>query len=335
MNKKVLIIAEAGVNHNGDIDIAKKMIDAASNFGADIIKFQSFNAARLVTETAMKAQYQKNASVNDETQYEMLKRLELNTKEHEELKAHCEDKKIEFLSTGFDVESMKMLLGLGLKRIKIPSGEITNLPFLRFVGALKKEIILSTGMATLDEIGAAIKILEEFGSPRKNITVLHCTSEYPAPINTVNLNAIITIKDKFGVSVGYSDHTEGKDIAIAAVALGACVIEKHFTLDRNMPGPDHKASLVPVEMKSLVSSTRDIESALGDGLKTPTPGELANAKVVRKSVVAKTIIRKGDVFCESNLVAKRPGTGISPTRWDEIIGTKAPRDFNKDEVIDL
>jgi N,N'-diacetyllegionaminate synthase len=331
----VYIIAEAGVNHNGSIELAKKLIDVAAQSGVDAVKFQSFKADSLVSKTAEKAQYQKIATGMNETQHEMLKKLELDFVGHTELINYCHRKKIQFLSTPFDCDSAKMLDGFGMSIFKIPSGEITNLPYLRFIGSLRKEIILSTGMSDLKEVGDALSVLEAEGIPRSKITVLHATTEYPCPIQDVNLNAMLTIGSVFGVKVGYSDHTSGIEVPIAAVALGACVIEKHFTLDRTMDGPDHKASLEPSELKAMVIAIRNIEQALGDGIKQPSPSELKNIPIARKSLVALRDIKKGELFCNENLGVKRPGHGISPMRWDELIGEPARRDFAVDEQIDL
>lgn len=335
MTKRTLIIAEAGVNHNGDIELAKQLIDAAAEAGADLVKFQTFSANRQVTRTAKKADYQIQTTDSKESQYEMLCRLELSTEMHHELIAHCAARNIGFFSTGFDIESVNLLMSFGQDCFKIPSGEITNLPYLRHVGQLGKAIILSTGMATMGEIEAAIDVLEQAGTPRANITVLHCTTEYPTPMVEVNLRAMQSIHTAFGVTVGYSDHTSGIEVAIAAVALGASVIEKHFTLDRSLPGPDHKASLEPEELKAMVVAIRNIEIALGDGIKRLTPSEARNKPVARKSLVASQAIKAGEVFSAENIIAKRPGIGISPMRWEEIIGRVAPHDFLADELIEL
>lgn len=335
MKNRTLIIAEAGVNHNGDIELAKRLIDVAAESGADIVKFQTFNADRQVTRAAKKADYQNRTTDSKESQYEMLRRLELSTGMHKELIAHCAARNIGFFSTGFDIESIELLVGLGQDHFKIPSGEITNLPYLRHVGRLGKAIILSTGMATMGEIEAAIDVIEQAGTPRTSMTVLHCTTEYPTPMDEVNLRAMQSIHAAFGVATGYSDHTSGIEVAIAAVALGASVIEKHFTLDRNLPGPDHKASLEPEEFKAMVAAIRNIEIALGDGIKRLTPSEVRNKPIARKSLVASQPIKSGEVFSAQNLAIKRPGTGISPMRWDEIIGRTAPRDFSADELIEL
>lgn len=336
---RTLIIAEAGVNHNGDLALAKKLIDAAAAAGADLVKFQTFNADRLVTRSARKAGYQSLTTDSNESQHEMLRRLELTVDMHRELIEHCASRNIGFFSTGFDIESIDLLVSLGQDQFKIPSGEITNLPYLRHIGRLSgqpgKEVILSTGMATLGDIEAAIEALEQVGTPRTNVTVLHCTTEYPTPMAEVNLCAMQSIKAAFGVRVGYSDHTPGIEVAIAAVALGASVIEKHFTLDRNLPGPDHKASLEPDELKAMVAAIRNIEIALGNGIKRLTLSEAKNKSVARKSLVARQAIRAGEQFTAENIISKRPGTGISPMRWDEIIGRTAHRAFMADELIEL
>lgn len=332
---KTLIIAEAGVNHNGDIDMAKALIDAASDAGADLVKFQTFNADRLVTRKARKADYQMKMTATDESQRDMLKRLELSPAMHEKLIAHAAKRGIEFFSTAFDLDSIDYLLGLGLSRIKVPSGELTNLPYLRKVGSAGKPVILSTGMANLGEIEAALAALEAAGASRQQITVLHCSTEYPAPMAEVNLQAMPAMARAFGVQVGYSDHTEGIEVAIAAVVLGACVIEKHFTLDRALPGPDHRASIEPEELARMVRSIRNIELALGDGVKRPSVSEEKNRLVARKSLFAACAIAEGELFTEHNLVAKRPGTGISPMRLDELLGRAAARDFVADELIQL
>lgn len=335
MTKSTLIIAEAGVNHNGELELAKQLIEVAAEAGADIIKFQTFNADRLTTRTAQKADYQTLTSGSKESQHEMLHRLELTADMHEKLIVHCAACSISFFSTGFDIESIDLLVNLGLDCLKIPSGEITNFPYLRYIGRLRKAIILSTGMATMSEIEAAIDVLEKAGTARKSITVLHCTTEYPTPMTDVNLRAMQTICTNFDVAVGYSDHTSGIEVAIAAVALGATVIEKHFTLDRNLPGPDHKASLEPEELKAMVTAIRNIEVALGDGVKRVTPSEAKNKPVVRKSLVASQAIQEGEIFSSQNVTTKRPGTGISPMCWDDIIGRAASRNFKADELIEL
>jgi N,N'-diacetyllegionaminate synthase len=331
---KVLIIAEAGVNHNGDIGMAKKLIDVAADAGADLVKFQTFSADRLVTQSASKADYQKLATNNVESQHTMLRKLELTEAMHHELIAHCASRGIGFFSTGFDIESIDMLVSLGQKLFKIPSGEITNLPYLRHIGRLGEEVILSTGMSSMEEIESAINILEDSGTPRAKITVLHCTTAYPAPMSDINLCAMQSIRTKFGVNAGYSDHTLGIEISLAAVALRATVIEKHFTLDRALPGPDHKASLEPKELKSMIESIRNIEVALGDGQKRLMPSEVSNRNIARKSVVARVPISAGQVLSEENLTTKRPGTGISPMAWRSLLGKKAHRDYFADELID-
>lgn len=332
---KTLIIAEAGVNHNGDIQLAKKLIDIAADAGADLVKFQTFSADRLVTQSALKAEYQVLATDKIESQHEMLRNLELTESMHHELINHCAHRQIGFFSTGFDIESVNFLASLGQELFKIPSGEITNLPFLRHIGGLNKRVLLSTGMSNMHEVAAALNALELAGTPKQKITVLHCTSSYPAELSDVNLRAMISIHDEFGVEVGYSDHTLGIEVAIAAVALGAKVIEKHFTLDRNMSGPDHKASLEPDELTRMVAGIRSIERALGDGNKVITQNELQNRDVARKSIVASRDIQVGEVFTENNMTAKRPGTGISPMEWDEIVGTKAKKNYVKDDLIQL
>jgi len=334
MRTQTLIIAEAGVNHNGDINLAKRLIDTAVDAGADFVKFQTFNADRQVTRSALKADYQSKVTDMAETQHEMLRRLELTEDMHHELIAYCKSREIGFLSTGFDIQSVDLLARLGQDIFKIPSGEITNLPYLRHVGSLGKSVIVSTGMATMDEIQAAIDVLNKAGTPRTSITVLHCTTEYPAPIGEVNLRAMHSIQTACGVAVGYSDHTQGIEVAIAAVAMGATVIEKHFTLDRALPGPDHQASLEPAELLAMVSAIRNIEVALGDGIKRPSLSEIKNLPVARKSLVASRLIKAGEKFSSENMTAKRPGTGVSPMRWDEIVGKTALRAYVKDELID-
>ena len=332
---KTLIIAEAGVNHNGDMNLAKKLIDVAASAGADLVKFQTFLAQDLVIQSAPKADYQIETANKSESQYEMLRNLELTEEMHRELIAYSQSKQIEFFSTGFDIKSLDMLIRLGQNRFKIPSGEITNIPVLRLVGKQNKQVIISTGMSDMDEIADAISTLQEAGTHKKNITVLHCTSAYPAPYNEINLRALLSIEERFGVSVGYSDHSSGIEVAIAAVSLGACVIEKHFTLDKTLPGPDHKASLNPVELKEMIAAIRNIELALGDGVKQLMPSEVDNKNVVRKYLVAKTAIKKGEILSDKNLTTKRTGYGVSASKWDEFIGTKSNRDYSVDEIIDL
>jgi N,N'-diacetyllegionaminate synthase len=332
---KTLIIAEAGVNHNGDLGMARALIDAAADAGADLVKFQTFDADLLVTGSARKANYQTKTTAADESQRDMLKRLELSEDMHEQLITHAARRGIEFFSTAFDLDSIDYLMGLGMARIKVPSGEITNLAYLRKVGGYGKPVILSTGMANLGEIEAALAALEAAGTRREQITVLHCSTEYPAPMAEVNLMAMPSLAQTFGVRVGYSDHTKGIEVAIAAVALGASNIEKHLTLDRTLSGPDHQASIEPNELALMVRSIRNIELALGDGVKRPSAAEEKNRLVARKSLVAARAIAKGELFSEQNLVAKRPGTGISPMRLDELLGRPAARDFAFDEQIEM
>lgn len=327
------IIAEAGVNHNGSLAMAKQLVDVACEAGANAVKFQTFKADSLVSKSAQKADYQKQTTNAEETQHEMIKKLELDRMAHIELIAYCKAKSIEFLSTPFDHDSIELLHELGLTTFKIPSGEITNLPYLRHIGSLSKQVILSTGMANLGEIEAALQVLTRAGTQRENIRILHANTEYPTPMQDVNLKAMQTLGQAFDLPYGYSDHTNGIEVPIAAVALGATVIEKHFTLDKTLPGPDHKASLKPDELVAMVSAIRNIELALGSPVKQPSPSESKNKAIARKSLVAKTPIRQGEAFTEANLTVKRPGTGISPLRWDEIIGTKAKRDYNEDELI--
>lgn len=332
---RTLVIAEAGVNHNGELALARRLVEAAADAGADIVKFQTFSADRLVTRQAAKADYQSANDTRGESQHAMLRRLELTRDMHRDLQTLCRQRAIGFLSTAFDIDSIDLLADLGLERFKIPSGEITNLPYLRHIGGLGKSVILSTGMATLAEIEAALTVLETAGTARESVTVLHCNTEYPTPMEDVNLRAMLTIRDAFGVPVGYSDHTLGIEVAIAAVALGASVIEKHLTLDRRLPGPDHKASLEPAEFSALVTAIRSIERALGDGVKRPSASEAKNIAVARKSLVAAQAIFKGQTFTPDNVAVKRPGTGLSPMRLDEVIGRTAPRDFAADELIEL
>ena len=332
---RTFIIAEAGVNHNGSISIAKKLIDVSADAGSDAVKFQTFKAERLVCKSAAKADYQKKTTDADESQLDMIKKLELNEDAHKELMDYGRDKGIIFLSSPFDLESIDLLNKLGIEIFKIPSGEITNLPYLRKIGRLKKKVILSTGMADLGEIGNAINVLTEYGTRKDDITVLHCNTEYPTPFEDVNLNAMLTIRDAFKVKVGYSDHTPGIEAPVAAVALGAAVIEKHFTIDKNMKGPDHKASLEPDELKAMVHAIRNIEKALGNGIKKPSRSEMKNIQVVRKSIVAAKDIKKGETFTDDNITVKRPGTGISPLKWDGIIGKAAIKDFAENEFIEI
>ena len=330
---KVFIIAEAGVNHNGSIDIAKKLIDAAVASGADAVKFQTFKAENLATKYAKKANYQKNLTNQKESQFDMLKKLELSKEMHTELINYSKIKAIKFLSSPFDFESIELLKDLGLKIFKIPSGEITNLPYLRHIGKLNKKIILSTGMSNIDEVKTALDILINSGTKKTNIIVLHANTEYPTPMEDVNLKAMLTIGKELEVNFGYSDHTLGIEVDIAAVAMGAKCIEKHFTLDCNMEGPDHKASLEPDQLKEMVKAIRNIELALGSNIKKPSKSELPNIQIARKSIVAKTKIKKGDILRENNITVKRPGGGISPMKWDNVVGTKATKDYNEDELI--
>ncbi|MBO4521346.1 MAG: N-acetylneuraminate synthase [Alphaproteobacteria bacterium] len=325
---KTFIIAEAGVNHNGSFELAKKLIDAAAEAGADCVKFQTFKADTIVSKSARKAEYQQKTTDAAETQYQMLKRLELSENDHKELQKYCREKGVMFLSTPFDTASVDFLDSLGVEYFKVPSGEITNLPYLRKINSKRKPVIMSSGMASLNEIKEALAVLKDC-----NVSLLHCTTEYPCPYEAVNLKAMLTMRDAFHLPVGYSDHTKGIEVPIAAVAMGATIIEKHFTLDRNMEGPDHKASLEPDELKAMVAAIRHIEAALGTGEKEPAECEKKNIAVARKSIVAKRAIKKGEILSEENLTVKRPGDGISPMRWDEIIGTPAARDYNEDEKI--
>ena len=330
---RVFVIAEAGVNHNGDIEIAKQLIDAASEAGADAVKFQTFQADSLVCRTAKKAEYQLETTDRTETQYDMLKKLELTPQMHRELIEHCIKRNIMFLSTPFDLESIKLLSELGMQIYKIPSGEITNLPYLREIAKQQKKIILSTGMSSMDEVKAAVNVLKNNGT--EDITLLHCNTQYPTPISDVNLLAMVKMREETGLPVGYSDHTQGIEVPIAAAALGAEVIEKHFTLDRKMEGPDHKASLEPQELMQMVVGIRKIESALGSNIKQVSESEMTNVAIVRKSIVAAANIKRGDKYTEKNITTKRPATGISPMLWDEIIGKTADRDYKVDEMIEF
>lgn len=330
---KVLIIAEAGVNHNGDLNLAKKMVDAAEDAGADYIKFQTFNPEKLVSRYAQKADYQKKETGSNETQLEMLQKLALSYIDFVELKKYCESKEIGFLSTPFDMDSIDELIKMNIDFWKIPSGEITNMPYLVKLGNTHKKIVMSTGMSNMEEIKAAVEILQKSGT--SEIVLLHCNTQYPTPYEDVNLKAMKTIAMETGLQVGYSDHTKGIEVPIAAVALGAKVIEKHFTLDRNMEGPDHKASLEPNELKAMVSAIRNIEKALGDGEKRVSSSERENIVIARKSIVASKNIRKGEILSSDNITTKRPGSGINPMQWNEIIGTAAIRDFDEDELIEI
>ena len=331
-----LIIAEAGVNHNGSIELAKKLVDEAVSAGVDIIKFQTFKSEKLVSKSARQAEYQqRNIGKKDEGQLAMLKKLELSEDDHYDLINYCKERNIQFFSTAFDLESVEFLHKLGLGLWKIPSGEISNYPYLKKIASYGEPVILSTGMCELADIEAALNVLTTNGLDKDKITILHCNTEYPTPVQDVNLKAMNEIAEKFGVKVGYSDHTKGIEVPIAAVALGACVIEKHFTLDRNMEGPDHKASLEPDELKQMVTAIRNIELAVGNGHKTVSDSERKNIEIARKSLVAACNIKKGDTLTAENVAVKRPGNGINPMRWNEVIGTKAIRDFSEDELIEL
>ena len=329
---KIFVIAEAGVNHNGSPELAAKMIEAAAQAGADAVKFQTFKTDCIVRKDAQKAAYQqRNTSDRQESQYEMLKKLELTEEMHRELIRSCEEQGIMFLSTPFDTDSIKLLTECDIAVMKIPSGEITNYPYLREIGRTGRPVIMSTGMCDMGEVKAAVRVLQENGSGA--ITLLHCNTEYPTPMQDVNLCAMRALGEETGLPVGYSDHTLGIEVPIAAAAMGEVVIEKHFTLDRNMAGPDHKASLEPGELRAMVQAIRNIETALGDGIKRPSPSELKNRDVARRSIVAKKAIHQGELFTEDNLTAKRPGNGISPMRWNEVIGLAADRDYEQDDMI--
>jgi len=329
---RIFIIGEAGVNHNGDMRLARKLVDIAADSGVDAVKFQTFHTGKNISRLAPKAEYQRIARP-EESQFDMTKRLELKDEDFTELARYCDEKKVLFLSTPDDADSVDLLDRLRMPIFKIASGEVTNYPHLRHIGSLGKRVILSTGMADLKEIAAAVDVLIKSGTQRRDIVLLHCTTEYPAPLGEVNLRAMLTIKEKFGLAVGYSDHTEGIEASIAAATLGAEVIEKHFTIDKTLPGPDHQSSLSPDELAGLVRSIRNVERALGDGRKRPSPCELKNIPVLRRSIFAAQPIYRGEVFSEKNLIAKRPGTGISPMEWDRIIGQHAKRDFREDEMI--
>jgi len=333
MKNSVFIIAEAGVNHNGDIHIAMKLIDAAVSAGADAVKFQTFKTENVVSQTAPKAQYQKETGESNESQFDMLKKLELDIDAHKTLLSYCQKKGIKFLSTPFDHKSIDLLESLGLDVYKIPSGEITNLPYLRHIGSLSKKVIMSTGMSTMSEIKEALSILLKAGTLKENITILHANTMYPTPMQDVNLRAMLTIQNYFDIPVGYSDHTLGIEVDIAAVAMGATVIEKHFTLDKTLDGPDHQASLNPDELKSMVMAIRNIEKAMGDGKKVVSSSEKENKDIARKSITAIQKINKGDIFTEDNITVKRPGNGISPMKWDEVIGSKAKKNYLFDDLI--
>ncbi len=334
----VTIIAEAGVNHNGSIELARQLVDKAVEAGADIIKFQTFKSEKLVSKSARQAEYQKKniGKKSDDSQLSMLKKLELSEQDHKDLMTYCKQKGIKFFSTAFDFDSIEYLHSLDLGLWKIPSGEVTNYPFLKRIASFNEKTILSTGMCDLQDVRAAVDALYKNGLSKDNLTLLHCNTEYPTPFEDVNLKAMDALRKEFGVEVGYSDHTKGIEVPIAAVALGATVIEKHFTLDRNMEGPDHKASLEPDELKTMVSAIRNIEKAMdGDGTKHVSESERKNITIARKSIVAACDIKAGEIFTEENLTVKRPGNGISPMRWEEVIGTKAIRNFAEDELIEL
>lgn len=334
--RHTLIIAEAGVNHNGSIELAKQLVDKAVEAGVDYIKFQTFKTEKLVAKSAQMASYQKkNIGTEDNSQFAMLKKLELSPEQHDELIAYCKEKGIKFFSTAFDLDSIDYLHSLNLGLWKIPSGEITNYPYIKKIAQYGEPVIVSTGMCEMKDIENAVATLIKWGTKKEDIIILHCNTEYPTPYQDVNLKAMDSIREKFGVEVGYSDHTKGIEVPIAAVALGATVIEKHFTLDRNMEGPDHKASLVPYELKAMVSAIRNIEKAVGDGIKKVTDSEKGNIAVARKSIVASRNIKKGEILSEDNLTVKRPGTGISPMHWEEVLGQVAKRDFYEEELIEL
>lgn len=329
----VFIIAEAGVNHNGSIKIAKELVDKAFEAGANAVKFQTFKAENLVTKYAEKAVYQQKTTSKKESHFEMIKKLELNLDMHNELISYCNSKKIIFLSTPFDLDSIDLLNDLELNIFKIPSGEITNLPYLRKIGSLKKEIILSTGMSDIGEIEDALDVLINSGTKKEDITLLHANTQYPTPMSDVNLKAMVTIGKTFDIDYGYSDHTLGIEVDIAAVAMGASVIEKHFTLDKSMEGPDHKASLEPTELTDMIKAIRNIEIAMGSCVKKPSSSEIPNMEIARKSIVAKCSIKQGELFTENNLYVKRPGNGINPMRWDDIVGTISAKHYKEDELI--
>lgn len=332
--EKVIIIAEAGVNHNGDVEQAKRLIDVASQAGADFVKFQTFKTNKVITKSAKSAEYQNRNLGTRESQYDMVKRLELSEEAHLELISYCKENGIKFLSTGFDLESLGFLDGVGIPMFKIPSGEITNLPYLRKLANFKKPVVMSTGMSNMEEVRKAYEVLTHSGLEKEQITIVHCNTEYPTPMEDVNLKAMLDIQKQLGTRIGYSDHTMGIEVPIAAVALGAQVIEKHFTLDRNLPGPDHRASLEPEELKEMVIAIRNTEKAIsGSGKKEPSLSEAKNVPIARKSIVAAKNIKRGEEFTEENITVKRPGTGISPMQWDQVIGMKADRDFKEDELI--
>lgn len=332
----VIIIAEAGVNHNGSIEMAKKLIDAARDCGVDYVKFQTTKGPEAITSKfAQMADYQKKNLNQDESQLEMLRRILLRMEDFEKLNTYCGKQGVKFLSTPFDLESIDFLAGLNMDYMKIPSGEITNLPYLRKIAKLNIPVIMSSGMCTLGDIEAAMNVLTMNGLDESEISLLHCNTEYPTPFEDVNLRAMLTLKQCFGVRVGYSDHTKGIEVPIAAVAMGAEIIEKHFTLDRTLPGPDHVASLEPSELKTMTAAIRNIEKAIGTGLKKVTASEQKNIAIARKSIIAARNIKAGELFSDENLTAKRPGSGISPMRWDDVVGKTAKRDFMEDELIEL
>jgi N,N'-diacetyllegionaminate synthase len=334
---KVIIIAEAGVNHNGSLDIAKKLIDEAANAGVDYVKFQTFKAENLISEDAPKAAYQiENTKNTSETQFQMLKNLELSVDDHHTLIKYCEQKNIKFFSTAFDLESLDFLNTLGFTLFKIPSGEITNYPYLKKIASFGKAVILSTGMCTMQEIHAAVDVLVKHGIAKEQISILHCNTDYPTAMQDVNLKAMLAIKNEFNTAVGYSDHTLGIEVPVAAVALGATIIEKHFTLDKNLPGPDHAASLEPIELKAMVDAIRNVEQAIsGSGKKIPSESELKNIGIARKSIVARVSIKKGEIFTENNLTTKRPSNGISAMQWEEVVGKTASHDFEQGQLISV
>lgn len=335
-HKSVIIIAEAGVNHNGSFEMAKQLVDKAKEAGADYVKFQTAVPELVISTRAPKAEYQKATTGEEENQLEMCKKIHLSLKDYKPLKDYCDSRGIKFLSTPFDLVSVDLLDTLDMDYFKIPSGEITNKPYLKAVASKKKPVIMSTGMCEMDEIETAVNVLTQNGINKEKIILLHCNTEYPTPFEDVNLLAMLDIRNKTGIETGYSDHTRGIEVPIAAVALGARVIEKHFTLDRNLPGPDHKASLEPQELKAMVNAIRNIEKALsGSGIKEPGASEIKNKDIARKSIVAATTIRRGEVLTAQNLGVKRPGNGISPMRWDEVLGQRAIRDFEQDECIEL
>lgn len=331
--KRVFIIAEAGDNHNGDYNLALKLVDIAKVSGADAVKFQTFKTEKVISKYAEKADYQKSTTGSSESQFDMVKKLELSFEQFRNIKKYCDDKEILFLSTPFDLDSIDFLESLGIPIWKVPSGEVTNLPYLIKIAKTGKPIIMSTGMCYIDEIKNAINILKSNGSG--DITLLHCNTEYPTPYNDVNLNAMISMKKEFNIDIGYSDHTLGIEVSVAAVALGAKVIEKHFTIDKNMEGPDHQASLEPNELNAMVKAIRNIEVSMGDGIKKPSNSEIKNIQIARKSIVANKDIFAGEIFTEENLSIKRPGSGVSPIKWYEVVGTRAKRDFKEDELIEI